>query len=247
MSLTTPSEPGTAADEFAVRYYRWSLADCRRELQEDFPLLRTVRSSLAIRALAYLQSFAGEDRLRVAMALVRRCHRRALEITEESWSARDEEIQQDYVSAARILRPEEEWYRQALLHDPGKLRLDRRRFLAAAQEQLAPVLGSGAPFSTKHEWRYETPIGQWRLVTFVDVGGTAHQLTYDHRILGTGPRPLKEGISVCGWLGVGGGHTQWNQLTQPDTPAAARALARICAHFLQAAPDLVAGLVPSGD
>jgi hypothetical protein len=26
------------------------------------------------------------------------------------------------------------------------------------KEQLAPVLGSGEPFSTKHEWRYETPI-----------------------------------------------------------------------------------------
>jgi hypothetical protein len=84
-------------------------------------------------------------------------------------------------------------------------------------------------------------------VTFVDVGGTAHQLAYDHRIRGAGPRPLKEGISVCGWLGVGGGHTQWNQLTEAETPAAARDLARICAHFLRAAPDLVAGLSPSAD
>ena len=83
---------GTAADEFAVRYYRWSLEDCRREIREDFLLLRTVKSSLVIRALAYLESFPGDDRLRVATALVRRCHRKALEITGESWTAHDEAI-----------------------------------------------------------------------------------------------------------------------------------------------------------
>jgi hypothetical protein len=44
-----------------------------------------------------------------------------------------------------------------------------------------------------------------------------------------------------------GGHSQWSQLTEADTPAAARDLARICAHFLRAAPDLVAGLSPSAD
>ena len=241
------AHPGTAADEFAVRYYRWSLEDCRRETRENFPLLRTVKSSLAIRALAHLESFTGDDRLRVATALVRRCHRKALEITGESWSAHDEEIQQAYMRAARIPRPEEEWYRQALLHDPDKLTLNRGGFLAAVKEQLTPVLGSGEPFSTTHEWRYDTPIGPWTLVTFVDVGGTAHQLAYDQRIRGVGPRPLKEGISVCGWLGIGGGHTQWSQLTEADTQAAARDLARICAHFLRAAPDLVAGLSPSTD
>ncbi|MBI2002395.1 MAG: hypothetical protein HYS69_14645 [candidate division NC10 bacterium] len=151
------AHPGTAADEFAVRYYRWSLEDCRREIREDFPLLRTVKSNLAIRALAYLESFPGDDRLRVATGLVRRCHRKALEITGESWTAHDEAIHQDYVRAARILRPEEEWYRQALLYDPGK----------------------------------------------------------------------------------------WNQLTEADTPAAAQALGLICAHFLRAAPELVAGLSPA--
>jgi hypothetical protein len=58
------------------------------------------------------------------------------------------------------------------------------------------------------------------------------------------PRPLHEGLSICGWLGLGG-QTAWDQLTEADAPPAAPSLARICAHFLRAAPALVAGLSPA--
>jgi hypothetical protein len=56
--------------------------------------------------------------------------------------------------------PVEAWHRDALLQDPARLRLDRRRFLAEVKAALAPVLGAGEPFSTKHEWRYGTPLGR---------------------------------------------------------------------------------------
>jgi hypothetical protein len=39
------------ADEFAVRFYRWALDDARREVTDDFPLLRTVKSGLVMRAV----------------------------------------------------------------------------------------------------------------------------------------------------------------------------------------------------
>ena len=69
-----------------------------------------------------------------------------------------------------------------------------------------------------------------------------HQLSYTQTI-GVDPRlVLKEGLSICGWLGIGGGHTTWSQLTEADTPAAANSIARVCAHFVRAAPALVAGL-----
>lgn len=231
-----------ARDEFAVRYYRWALDDARREVHEDFPLLRSVRSALPIRVVAYLESFTGDDRLRVATSLVKRSHRRAIELTAGSWGAEDERIDQDYRSAARVRRPEEEWRNQALLHDPDKLKLNRGRFLAAVKAELVPVLGPGEPFSTKHEWRYDTPLGPWTLATFIDAGGSLHQLSYTQTIRVDPRRVLKEGLSICGWLGIGGGHTTWSQLTEADTPPAAESIARVCAHFLRAAPALVAGL-----
>src|SRR5882672_4286390 len=94
-----------AKDAFAVRYYRWALDAARREVEENFPLLRTVRSALPIRAVAYLESFTEDDRLRVATALVKRSHRRAVELTGDSWGAEEERIDQDYRNAVGIRRP----------------------------------------------------------------------------------------------------------------------------------------------
>ena len=167
MGSARPSDDRRApADEFAVRYYRWALDDARREVRENFPLLRTVKSGLVIRAVAYFESLADDERLRAAAALVKRSHRRAVELTGDSGGAGDDAIDRDYRSAARIARPEEE------------------------------------------------------------------------------SRPLREGVSLCGWLGIGDGHTTWNRLTQADTAEAARSLARVGAHFVQAVPALVAGLAP---
>lgn len=53
--------------------------------------------------------------------------------------------------------------------------------------------------------------------------------------------PLREGISLWQWLGLGG-QTMWNQLVEGNTPAAARSLARICDHFLRAAPSLLCAI-----
>jgi len=250
------------ADEFAVRYYRWALDDIHREVREGFPLLRSIKSSLPMRAVAFLESFSDDDRLRAATALVKRFHPRAIELTGDSFGAAEREVDEGYRAAARIPRPEEEWYRQAMLNNPAELRIDRRRFLSAVKAELAPVLGAGEPFST--DWRYDTPLGPWTLTTLVDVGGSVHQLMYTQTIVhsrasaggapapqrpaagaagAAAPRPLKEGLSACAWLGIAG-QTDWNRLVESDTPAAARSLARVCAHFLEALPALLAGLSP---
>ncbi len=232
------------ADEFAVRYYHWALDDARREIRENFPLLRAVKSGLVMRAIAYFESLGHDERLRAALALVKRSHRRAVELTGDSWGADEEAVDRDYQSAARIPRPTEDSYRRALLDEPGKLKIARGRLMSAVKAELASVLGEGEPFSTRHEWRYDTSLGPWTLVTLIDVGGSVHQLSYSHALHASVSRPLREGVSLCGWLGIGGGHTTWNRLTPADTAAAARSLARVCAHFVQAAPALVAGLVP---
>ena len=116
--------------------------------------------------------------------------------------------------------------------------------LALVKEELRPILGQGEAFSMKHEWRYRTPIGPWILETYIDVGGSVHQPAYSDNIRTRPPRPFKDGLSLLGWLGFGGGHTTWSQLTAPDVAAAAKALMRICAHFMNAAPALVSGLSP---
>ena len=207
-----------AADEFAVRFYRWALADARREVEQGLPLLRTVKWSLAIRAVAWLESLAGD-----------------------AWSADEERVERDYLAVARVERPEEAWYRQVLLHDPGRLRVARGRLLERVKAEVTPSLGAGSPFGSKTAWLFETPLGPWRLATFIDVGGHA-PLAYTQTIRVDPARVLMRGVCVTGWLGIAGGQTVWQQITEADAPAAVQSLTRACEHFLRAAPALVDGL-----
>ena len=243
MSLYPVMVAHAAADELARRYYRWALDDAAREVREGFPLVRAVASGLTMRAVAHLESLPAERRPVVMTTLVKRAHRRALELAGEGWGPQEEQIERAYVEAVRIPRPEEAAHREAVLADQPP-RIDRARFLRAVRSELAPILGPGAAFATKHEWRFDTAIGPWTLATFVDVGGQHHQLAYTQTIRADVARPLKEGISLNQWLGIGG-QTIWNRLVEADTAQAAQSLARICAHFLAAVPALLADLAPS--
>lgn len=230
-----------ARDQFAVRYYRWALEDFRREVREGLPLLRTIKGSFAVRAVTYMDSFGG-DQLRLATALVKRAHPKALTLVGESPSPEEEALIAGYDNGTRLRTREEDEYNAALLADAPRLKINRGRFLSVIKEQLAPVFGNeGEPFSTKDEWRYQTGIGEWTVQTYIDVGGSVHQLAYSHAIRAAEHRYLNENVSIFRWLGIGG-QTSWNLLTDADTSAAALSISRVCAHFVRAAPDLLSGL-----
>jgi hypothetical protein len=232
------------ADEFAIRYYRWAIVDSQREADNDFPLIGAIRGTLAVRAVAFLRSLDIVERRRAAEALVKRVHRRAVELTGDTWSAADTAFDERYRASIRAPQMADTHAHPAVADGSPASSVNRRQLLVAVKEALAPVLGPGEPFSTKHEWRYATPFDRWTLVTLIDVGGSTHQLSYSQSIQSAPHRYVKEGISVLSWLGLGGAQTQWNQLTGFDVDSAAGALSRVCSHFVNAAPGLLHGLTP---
>ena len=92
-----------------------------------------------------------------------------------------------------------------------------------------------------------TAVGPWSLRTSVDVGGRTRQLWYLHALGAGTPRGpyLHEHISFLMWLGVG--QTGWDCLLEEGTAEAVEMLAQVCGHFVQAVPELVAGLSPPAD
>ena len=158
----------------------------------------------------------------------------------ETSAAQDEAIDRDYWRAARIARPEEEAYRQALLHEPDTLAIDRGRFLAAVKAQLAPALERASRSRRSTSGATTRRSARGPLVTLIDVGGSGrHQLAYSHTLRSVGVETAARGhVTLRMASGIGGAHTTWNQLTQADTADAARALARVCAHFVQAMPRI---------
>jgi hypothetical protein len=70
-------------DELLVRYYRWALADCRREVAADFPLIRMVRNVGVLVLLEMMSGMREPDRLRHAELLVRRFHRHGAALADD--------------------------------------------------------------------------------------------------------------------------------------------------------------------
>jgi hypothetical protein len=238
-------EAGDARNAFAVRYYRWALHDMEREIDQGLPLLRSIQGSLAMRAVDLLESIDAGERRRVATVLVKRGHRKALEIAGDGWGEAETSIDTRIRDALRAPSPREAEYNDASLHNPSSIKVSRAALLSAVTRTLTPVLGTpGAAFSTKREWRFATSVGEWTLVTLVDTGGSTHQLAYMQTIQADDRRRLQEGISILSWTGIGGANTQWNRLTAAGIDAAAGAAAAACERFLHAAPELLQGLTP---
>jgi hypothetical protein len=228
------------SERLAVRYYQWALGDMEREIREDFPLLRPIKGSLAMRFVAFMERLPAGDRDAHGVTLVKRFHQQARQALGHSWDAADEARVTRYRQSVHVETPAEAPYMRNLLANPRSLKVDRDALLKAAAANLAGSLGdTGRPSLSKRDSWFETPLGDWRLITEIDVGGTVHQLSYLQRLQRpNGPFAL-DFVSVLAWLGIGG-QTYWDRVTDADIPKAAASLARACEHFARAAPGLLA-------
>jgi hypothetical protein len=123
-------------------------------------------------------------------------------------------------------------------------KLKPKRLRACIIEALKPTLDQEyEDWGDWREWRYCKRAGPWYLMTYVDVGGQGQQLSYEHSIVVPQRVCLVEGVSILSWLGIAG-QTDWQELDDSDAESTAEALARIVAHFMEAAPKLLEGLTP---
>lgn len=88
-----------AKDEFAVRYYQWAMEDFRSEMREGFPLLRQIKGSTSLRLVTLMESLGQDEQILLSSGLVKRFHRRATELLNEPWTAKEDRLCQGYVSS----------------------------------------------------------------------------------------------------------------------------------------------------
>jgi hypothetical protein len=235
-----------AKDEFAVRYYQWAMEDFWREIREGFPLLRRIKGSRVPRLLAIVESLQPEEQFRLAVALVKRVHPRALELLHAPLTTEEKVLVSRLLDLLVIPTPGEMEISRQITVGTISLKVSRKGFAALIKKELQPILGNVTERCGPHEWLYTTPIENWIVYTFIDVGGRHHQLNYEHTI-GLPDTPLYtnlvERVSLLRWLGITG-QTMWDELTEPELPEAAKTLALLCSHFMQATPKLLEGLVP---
>lgn len=86
-------------EEFALRYYKWALADAEREVVEDYPFLGSIRSSSLLATVDYLRKYSLDEQREFLQACVKLYHQSITKrvrstITEKedllAWKIRDE-------------------------------------------------------------------------------------------------------------------------------------------------------------
>jgi hypothetical protein len=232
-----------AKDEFAVRYYQWAMEDFSREMREGLPLLRKIKGSASLRLVTLMESLGQDEQLLLSSGLVKRFHRRATELLNEPLTAEEDRLCQDYASSIVTPVPAEGETERRIRAGIAR-RVNRDRLAALSKKELEPILGNPSDVWRPREWWYETPIDGWNVRTNVHTyGGYSYQLNYHHRIHPSGSvYELENWISVLSWLGITS-MTNWDLLTDQDMSQAARTLALVCSHFIQAAPSLLEGIV----
>lgn len=243
-----------ARQEFAARLYKWSLSQARRELVEDYPLVRSVKGAMSARFLNALERFGPGEREALAVALVKRSDRDAAAVANEPMTPHEERLCDRFLEALRVpsrFERHENEKRMAralglMKREPTDRRANRRRLGSLVRDRLEPVCGSGPERWPRHAWRYTTLVHGWQVHTYVELGGRMSFMSYGHTIGITEKEPLaRSDISLFGWLGVTS-MTSWDHLTVADEEEAADSLANLCSRFMEAGPELLSDLLVPG-
>lgn len=226
--------------EFSLRRYKWALDDAKREVAEDFRLLRLEKSALSISFVDFAEKLSSTDRLALLSACIKHANPRAVEFTEDTitpleQSLYNQEVANVQTSIANGLGP----FSSTKRAERAKIvRKEFRKFLRANLADRG--LGDFDPWQLPGEWRYTLKVGSWTVETYIDTGGSFRQVGFSHTIRGPEDMPLKQHLG--GGLCVGS--NEWNMLTDKDLPRVADDIVVLARHFIDSMPKLLAGLEP---
>jgi len=187
-----------------------------------------------------MEPLKPQEQVHFATGLVKRFHPQATELAAERLTVKEGKLVQRYIDSILTPTAEEKEIDRQVQAGTLSLRLNKKRLAALIKEELDSVLGSPSEIWSSREWWYVTTIGEWNVRTNISLAGRYHyQLGYHHRIsVVGGPHEIMPWTSMLSWLGISS-QTTWDLLSDSDIPEAAKTVALLCSHFLEAVPDLL--------
>ena len=233
---------------FDERFYRWAIADWKREINEGFPFIKLLDEREKRLTLKIMENFdSREEQLIFAKSMVKRITPEdVVKRCNDEFTDKERQYAQLYLNIVTnatmgLIDIGEFEIHERFQEGP---KLNRRRLRQRIIEVLTPIYGKEYEDLGGGEWRYHSQIGPWQVKTHIDTGGQYHQICYHHNIIAREHVYLKENISLFLWYGIGS-QTDWKFLIEDDTELVANALARFCEHFMNAIPKLLEGLAPN--
>jgi hypothetical protein len=222
-----------ARRELAVRLFRWALEEWDRELQQGFPLLRSVRGNAASKTIELFRLLDVDRRIHLARAMTKRFHKDACAHLDETITEEESRLLR-WADETRVSSVD---HRAPTSHD----RALRKTVITRLKSELQ-FLGVPESLGRPTEWRYVTPSGAWRVVTYVDAAGRFGDCSYSHTLESLAGLPINQYLSLLSWLGISS-QSNWRVGNQEEAADAAVTIARLCRYFLDATPDLLVSVV----
>lgn len=246
-----------AQDEFAVRYYEWSLAQAEKELEQDFPHVRCVKSSLVFLFLEFIEDRSRTEVRNLMTGGIKRFQPRAAKLRGERLTEKEQIIHRQFVdffseeiivqgkpmTSFRVSR------RERLLRDQefaGTLKFHQNK--KSLRDELKRKFQS-AGFKAESEFsaglNYCEQLGDWYLMTALDVSGKS-QLDWSHRVaarrsIDTCFTDLLAGASLLSWCGIHP-NTRYDLLREDELDNVVESILVIYKLFQQSMPELLAEL-----
>jgi hypothetical protein len=244
-------------DEFAVRYYEWSLEQAEKELEEDFLHVRGVKSSLVFLFLEFVEDRTRTEVRDLMTGGIKRFQQRAAQLRGERLTKKEQTIHRQFVdffseeiiiqgkpmTGFRVSRQERQLRDQELA---GTLKLHQNK--KGLREELKRKFQS-AGLKAENEFRaglnYCEQLGDWYLMTALDVSGKS-QLDCGHRVVArrtidTCFTDLLAGASLLSWCGIHP-NTRYDLLREDELGNVAESILTVYRLFQQSIPELLAGL-----
>jgi hypothetical protein len=232
-----------AERELLVRFYQWSRSDAEREVKAGFPFLHGIQSATVVVFLKYMSRFSADRQLETLLALVKRAHREAATRSDGELTEKETRLVDKYISFQLTypgLDVEEDliryWVPRRAAGLPVRTKLNKRKFSRRVAEELKPLFTGFTERHGTEDLFYERPGDNWTLQTMLHVGRPPY---YFQTIRADWREVLK--TSITSWLGIG--HGAWDLLYEDQSEGAAKTIALLCAHFMNAVPELLDGLV----
>jgi hypothetical protein len=229
--------------KFEERIYLWSKELLKQEISENFPLLRSVKGTLAQHYLRILKQLEDHQAYSMAYALLRRGKRKEiLDKWDDSFTNEDQKYVDLYLRLLQVEDHKDTMQNWPFSYYMQKKKFNRKIFRKRIRESLEPVLGNDFENWGGGNWRYCTNIGMWKVITWIDTGGKFDCLFYSHSIEASNTIDICESTSLFRWFGIAGGGTEWDYLEDEDAESVAFSLAKIIDLFVKTAPKLLRGL-----
>lgn len=239
-------------DEFALRYYLWSQKEFIREITEGFPYLNYFKNGSAYWVVQMMLKMPVEEQYFFGQALVKRFHPRAIQLTGEEITEREQSLYDKYRTLAFGPTPAEIKMREE--RSFGKRLVLNRSLLSKSIKSVFEREKFGRLERQPGSLCVITTIGRWTVRTRIEMNLRAASLRYNHQIYSimqngsTQSRELEDSllslaklISLNSWLGISS-ETAWYDLTESEFPTASHQLATLVGHFLAVASKLLSAL-----